>query len=66
VPSFTSDNLAQIGVLILTAVFYQMCGLLFALIVRYGMRLRAWRNGVLFAGIFSNWGTYLYHIKLES
>jgi len=70
VPSFTSDNLLEIGVLILTAVFYQriflsscglnaVCGLVFALIVRCATPMRGWRNGVLFAGIFSNWGTTL-------
>jgi auxin efflux carrier family protein len=69
VPSFTAENLGEVGVLILTAVFYQsttssrriivVCGLLFGLIVRCATPLPAWRNGVLFAGMFSNWGISL-------
>jgi hypothetical protein len=66
VPSFTTDNLPEVGVLILTAVFYQrmifrsqliiVCGLMIALIVRWLTPLPGWRNGLIFAGVFSNWG----------
>lgn len=31
-------------------------GLLIALIVRCATPLPGWRNGVIFAGVFSNWG----------
>ena len=34
-----------------------VCGLLFALLVRWLTPLQGWRNGVIFAGVFSNWGT---------
>jgi len=74
VPSFTSDNLSEVSVLILTAIVYQriflsswvlsaVCGLVFALIVRCATSMRGWRNGVLFAGMFSNWGTDLSRTK---
>src|SRR5579862_8926141 len=70
VPSFTADNLPEVGVLLLTAIFYQctaplgkgltvVCGLLFALVVRWLTPLPGWRNGVIFAGVFSNWGMSL-------
>jgi len=68
VPSFTPENVGDVGVLVLTAVVYQctlldimfliiVLGLLSALVVRWVSPMPYWRNGLLFAGIFSNWGT---------
>ncbi|BFZ64056.1 Protein M3 [Saitoella coloradoensis] len=57
VPSIDSQNIPQLGVLILSGIFYQVCGLMTGLLVRWLTPVpRAWRNGVVAAGIWSNWG----------
>lgn len=51
------SNMRQVGVLALTAILYTAIGLTTGFIVRFVTKVpRGWRNGVLAAGAFSNWG----------
>ncbi|KAL7412069.1 membrane transport protein-domain-containing protein [Mrakia frigida] len=56
VPSFNSENIASIGPLAMTACFYEVTGLVMALIVREFFWVpKEFQWGILIMGAFSNW-----------
>ncbi|KAF8603189.1 auxin efflux carrier [Ceratobasidium sp. AG-I] len=57
VPGFTVQNIVALGPLILVACIYQLYGLFIAWLVREAFWVpRRFHNGILAAGVWSNWG----------
>ncbi|KAH8926951.1 auxin efflux carrier [Atractiella rhizophila] len=57
VPSITNENLPELGIIILVAVFYQGTSAAAAVIMRAVVEIPSnFRHGFLAAAIFSNWG----------
>ncbi|KAF8603190.1 auxin efflux carrier [Ceratobasidium sp. AG-I] len=57
VPGFTVQNIVALGPLILVACIYQLYGLIIAWLVRGTFWVpRRFHNGILAAGVWSNWG----------
>ncbi|RPA80635.1 auxin efflux carrier [Ascobolus immersus RN42] len=57
VPSFDSDSMTSVLVIILTGILYQVMGLVIGGVVKFCCPTpTTWRGGVLAAGAFSNWG----------
>ncbi|CED85262.1 Auxin efflux carrier [Phaffia rhodozyma] len=57
VPSFSADNVSALGPLIMSAVLYELIGLVFSLIIREIFWVpRNFQWGILMAGTLSNWG----------
>ncbi|KAG8836282.1 Protein M3 [Serendipita sp. 399] len=59
VPAFTPQNIRALGPLIVVGCIYQALGLVLALIIREFFWVpHRFRSGLIFAGIWSNWGDW--------